>query len=66
MDCCNSGTNMNLPYCYVNGEEQEREYNKDGELCTVLKLSGCRMTKQVLTIMISLIVNIKVHLQIHF
>ena len=27
MDCCNSGTNMNLPYCYVNGEEQEREYN---------------------------------------
>lgn len=42
MDCCNSGTNMNLPYCYVNDEEQEREYNKDGELCTVLKLSGCR------------------------
>jgi hypothetical protein len=44
MDCCNSGSNMNLPYCYVNGEEQEREYNYDTEsnLCTVLKISGCK------------------------
>lgn len=43
MDCCNSGTNMNLPYCYVNNKEQEREYNNDNQnLCTVLKLSGCR------------------------
>jgi len=42
MDCCNSGSNMNLPYCYKNEEETEREYKIENELCNVIKISGCR------------------------
>ena len=42
MDCCNSGSNMNLPYCLENGMETKREYEYNNELCTIIKLSGCR------------------------
>jgi len=42
MDCCNSGSNMNLPYCLENGMETKREYEYDNELCTIVKISGCR------------------------
>ena len=43
MDCCNSGSNMNLPYTLENGMAIKREYNYDiSELCTIVKISGCR------------------------
>lgn len=43
MDCCNSGSNMNLPYCLENGMEAKRDYDYDAnELCTIVKISGCR------------------------
>jgi hypothetical protein len=44
MDCCNSGSNMNLPYCIKNDNiEEKREYNYDlTNICSVVKLSGCR------------------------
>ena len=44
MDCCNSGSNMNLPYCIKKDNiEEKREYNYDlTNICSVVKLSGCR------------------------
>ena len=42
MDCCNSGSNMNLPYTLENGIETKREYDYDDELCDIVKMSGCR------------------------
>lgn len=42
MDCCNSGSNMNLPYTFIDGLEEKRENIYDNDLCTVLKISGCR------------------------
>ena len=42
MDCCNSGSNMNLPYTLENGVETKREYEYDHELCDIVKMSGCR------------------------
>ena len=42
MDCCNSGSNMNLPYTFTNGLEEKREDMYNNDLCTVLKISGCR------------------------
>lgn len=42
MDCCNSGSNMNLPYTFENGMETTREYEYNNELCDIVKMSGCR------------------------
>ena len=42
MDCCHSGSNMNLPYELVQGREEKREYNYNENLCTIVKMSGCR------------------------
>ena len=42
MDCCNSGSNMNLPYTLENGMETKREYEYNNELCSIVKMSGCR------------------------
>lgn len=43
MDCCNSGSNMNLPYCLQDGMETKREHDYDSSnLCNIIKISGCR------------------------
>ena len=41
-DCCNSGSNFNLPYHYENGSDIMREHNYKTKLCTIIKLSGCQ------------------------
>lgn len=38
MDCCNSGSNMNLPFTYTD----ENEEDKDNSLCKIIKISGCK------------------------
>lgn len=39
MDCCNSGSNLNLPYVYNNDDEDARS---DNTLAKVIKISGSR------------------------
>jgi len=45
MDCCNSGSNMNLPYRLKqsNVEVNDNSYNKNeiDNLCNIIKISGC-------------------------
>lgn len=45
MDCCNSGSNMNLPYRLKdsNVEVNDISYNKNeiDNLCNIIKISGC-------------------------
>ena len=45
MDCCNSGSNLNLPYCYKGGDiiENDSSYTIDEleNLCNIVKISGC-------------------------
>ena len=42
MDCCHSGTNVNLPYQLTNNEEVLITYPNVSLLATVVKLSGCQ------------------------
>lgn len=46
MDCCNSGTNLNLPYIYQNEDVCSSHNNYTAKelqnLCTIVKMSGCR------------------------
>ena len=42
MDCCHSGTNVNLPYQYTNKEELLIRNPNVSLLSTVVKLSGCQ------------------------
>ena len=42
MDCCHSGTNVNLPYQYTNKEELLIRNPNVSLLATVVKLSGCQ------------------------
>ena len=45
MDCCNSGSNLNLPYRYKGGDiiENDTSYTIDDleNLCNIVKISGC-------------------------
>lgn len=45
MDCCNSGSNLNLPYRYKGGDiiENDTSYTLDDleNLCNIVKISGC-------------------------
>jgi hypothetical protein len=45
MDCCNSGSNLNLPYRLKqsNVEVNDNSYNKNeiDNLCKIIKISGC-------------------------
>jgi len=45
MDCCNSGSNLNLPYRYKGGDiiENDTSYTVDDleNLCNIVKISGC-------------------------
>ena len=38
MDCCNSGSNINLPFCYKN----ENNIECDDSLCKIIKISGSK------------------------
>lgn len=46
MDCCNSGTNLNLPYIYQHEDvcSSHNDYTTKElqQLCTMVKMSGCR------------------------
>ena len=46
MDCCNSGTNLNLPYVYqyedVCSSHAHYTARELQQLCTIVKMSGCR------------------------
>jgi hypothetical protein len=42
MDCCHSGTNVNLPYQLINEKETLITTNNDSLLARVIKISGCR------------------------
>ena len=42
MDCCHSGTNVNLPYQIVNEKEALITTNNNSLLARVIKISGCR------------------------
>lgn len=46
MDCCNSGTNLNLPYIYqhedVCSSHSDYTAKELQQLCTIVKMSGCR------------------------
>ena len=42
MDCCHSGTNVNLPYQLINQKETLISNPNTSLLATVVKLSGCR------------------------
>jgi hypothetical protein len=45
MDCCNSGSNLNLPYRFKSGETivQDSSYTQEelSNLCNIIKISGC-------------------------
>jgi len=45
MDCCNSGSNLNLPYCLKYGDvtTNDSNYTKEelNNICNIIKISGC-------------------------
>jgi hypothetical protein len=49
MDCCNSGSNLNLPYRYKQGKTIDHDANKHStysiedldNMCDIVKISGC-------------------------
>ena len=42
MDCCNSGSNINLPFCYNNKVDNKDHIECDDSLCKIIKISGSK------------------------
>ena len=42
MDCCHSGTNVNLPYQLIDNKETEITTKNNALLANVIKISGCQ------------------------